>query len=778
MAGFMELKPSDPAHIGPYTVVARLGAGGMGRVYLGRSRGGRTVAVKVVRAELTEDPGFRLRFAREVDAARRVNGLFTAGVVAADPEGDPAWLATAYVPGVALSAAVAEHGPLPEGAVTALGAGLAEALEAIHAAGVVHRDLKPSNVLLAADGPRVIDFGISLAAEATALTGTGMVVGTPGFMSPEQLTGAAIGPASDVFSLGAVLAFAAGGRGPFGTGAAHPLMFRIVHEAPDLSGVPPRLRDVVAECLAKEPAGRPSVPEVLERFAALNPARPPGPGRAFEADWMPGPVARTVRDRAPGEPEVPDGTAPVGTASAVTNPAVSEAPDGTAPAPAPADPLPRNPPTHPATSLSDRPTETAPRLQCPRPAPGLPPGPPAAPGAGGDADHPAAEPAPGPSADAGRTTANRPAALVDDSRTVSSPGAPLPRRRLLLGVLGAAALTGGVATAVALKGHGSSGSPGAAHGASPTATNARRALAVLRCDSPVHSLAYAPRGGTLATGDEYGTVQLWDVAARKRTGSITNVVDGFGGGPIGGLAFSPDGTLLATSGGNGARLWHVATRKTAAVLSSLGDGRSIGPLAFSPDGKSLVAGEDRGVIQWWRVPGGKPAATLADPGRTDEAMVAFSPDGRTLVTADINRARWWDVATKKTTAVITDRSNPVLYGRAFSPDRRLFASGDVFGVIKLWDMVTKKQTATLESDTKIVMALAFSPDGKTLASGSSDSTTLLWDVATRKISARLTGHTGGVYCAEFNPDGKTLATGSADHTVRLWNTAGRGQAVS
>jgi serine/threonine protein kinase len=207
------LDAADPRQVGRYRILARLGAGGMGRVYLGRSTSGRTVAVKVVRDELAGDPEFQRRFAREVEAARRVTGFFTAAVVDADPTGSPAWLATAYVPGLPLDEAVHSHGPWPRRSLLVLGAGLVEALEAIHGVGLIHRDLKPSNVLLAGDGPRVIDFGISIVTEASALTQTGMVVGTPGFMSPEQVTGQPVGPAGDVFSLGAVLAFAATGTG-------------------------------------------------------------------------------------------------------------------------------------------------------------------------------------------------------------------------------------------------------------------------------------------------------------------------------------------------------------------------------------------------------------------------------------------------------------------------------------------------------------------------------------------------------------------------------------
>jgi len=278
------LESDDPPQLGGYRLLARLGAGGMGRVYLAGSRGGRRVALKVIRPELADDPDFRARFAREVASARAVSGAFTVAVLDADPEAATPWLATEYVPGPSLSAAVREHGPLPLDSVRALAAGLAEALAAIHAAGVVHRDLKPSNVLLAADGPRVIDFGISRAAEATELTRTGMVVGSPGFMSPEQIEGSAVTPAADVFSLGAVLAFAATGAGPFGEGATPALLYRVVHSEPRLEGVPGPVRGLIAACLAKEAATRPSPDGLLDRLEASEPA---DAGHDPTQTWLP-----------------------------------------------------------------------------------------------------------------------------------------------------------------------------------------------------------------------------------------------------------------------------------------------------------------------------------------------------------------------------------------------------------------------------------------------------------------------------------------------------------
>ncbi|MDV5149086.1 PQQ-binding-like beta-propeller repeat protein [Streptomyces sp. SBC-4] len=257
--------PSSPpagstgAYIGPYRVIRELGAGGMGRVYLAASRSGRAVAVKVVRTELAADPDFRRRFKAEVNAARAVSGAFTAPVVDADPEGPQPWLATAYIPGPSLSDALDAHGPMPEATLRVLGGGLAEALAAIHRAGLVHRDLKPSNILLTLDGPRVIDFGISRAVDGTVLTAEGQVAGSPGFMSPEQSRGDQLTGASDVFAFGAVLAFAATGVPPFGTGAAHALLYRVAYEEPRLDGVPHGLLGIVAACLDKDPARRPTV---------------------------------------------------------------------------------------------------------------------------------------------------------------------------------------------------------------------------------------------------------------------------------------------------------------------------------------------------------------------------------------------------------------------------------------------------------------------------------------------------------------------------------------
>ncbi|MFE2550842.1 serine/threonine-protein kinase [Streptomyces sp. NPDC059355] len=260
---FQPLREDDPQTVAGYRLAARLGAGGMGRVYLSHTPGGRPVAIKVVRPELAEDPTFLRRFRREVEAARRVRGAYTAELIDADVDGVPPWLATVYVPGPSLSEAVARRGPLPVPAVLWLVAGVAEALEVIHGAGIVHRDLKPSNVLLAADGPRVIDFGISLASGTTSPTATGSAIGTPQYMAPEQALAGETTAATDVFALGQTAAFAALGEPLYGDGPSVSVLFRIVHSDPDLSRLPESLRPLIARCLAADPDDRATPAEIL-----------------------------------------------------------------------------------------------------------------------------------------------------------------------------------------------------------------------------------------------------------------------------------------------------------------------------------------------------------------------------------------------------------------------------------------------------------------------------------------------------------------------------------
>ncbi|WP_327412947.1 serine/threonine-protein kinase [Streptomyces sp. NBC_01233] len=279
----MRLRREDPRVVGSFRLHRRLGAGGMGVVYLGSDRRGQRVALKVIRPDLAEDQEFRSRFAREVSAARRIRGGCTARLVAADLEAEQPWFATQYVPGPSLHDKVAEEGPLTAAQIAAVGAALSEGLVAVHEAGVVHRDLKPSNILLSPKGPRIIDFGIAWATGASTLTHVGTAVGSPGFLAPEQVRGAAVTPATDVFALGATLAYAATADSPFGHGSSEVMLYRVVHEEPHLQGVPDALAPLVRACLAKDPEERPSTLQLsmrLKEIAAreaqgLSESRPP-----------------------------------------------------------------------------------------------------------------------------------------------------------------------------------------------------------------------------------------------------------------------------------------------------------------------------------------------------------------------------------------------------------------------------------------------------------------------------------------------------------------------
>ncbi|MEU1447498.1 serine/threonine-protein kinase [Streptomyces mirabilis] len=361
-----KLGAGEPQQIGAYRLLARLGAGGMGRVYLARSDRGRTVAVKLVREELAAQEEFRARFRQEVLAARRVGGLWTAPVLDADTEAAVPWVATGYVAGPSLQTVVGhDHGALPERSVRILAAGLAHALKDIHAAGLIHRDLKPSNVLVTIDGPRVIDFGIARALETVTdggLTRTGALVGSPGFMAPEQVRGDRVTPACDVFCLGSVLSYAATGALPFGAAnsGVHAMMFRIAQEDPDLDGVPEGLADLVRHCLRKDPAARPGLDEILERIGAEDTVVE---GRSRDP-WLPSALVaqlgrhavRLLDTENPAERPAPAPAPPTRQATApAQEPAPESAPaaldlskSSAAPAPTPA-PAPEVAPEHAAT---------------------------------------------------------------------------------------------------------------------------------------------------------------------------------------------------------------------------------------------------------------------------------------------------------------------------------------------------------------------------------------------------------------------------------------------
>ncbi|MET9834882.1 protein kinase [Streptomyces sp. NPDC006385] len=371
----MRLRREDPRVVGSFRLHRRLGAGGMGVVYLGSDKKGQRVALKVIRPDLAEDQEFRSRFAREVSAARRIRGGCTARLVAADLEADRPWFATQYVPGPSLHDKVADEGPLGAAEVAAIGAALSEGLVAVHEAGVVHRDLKPSNILLSPKGPRIIDFGIAWATGASTLTHVGTAVGSPGFLAPEQVRGAAVTPATDVFSLGATLAYASMADSPFGHGSSEVMLYRVVHEEPQLHGVPDALSPLVRACLAKDPEERPSTLQLslrLKEIAAreaqgLSDVRPPAP-RSAETDRPTGRLADTYAEQQRAQRRAQGTPPPRGTgAPRVPGPARDGAPSrsGTASSRSGARPIPssRN------TSRSGSGNRPAPRSGTGRPAP-------------------------------------------------------------------------------------------------------------------------------------------------------------------------------------------------------------------------------------------------------------------------------------------------------------------------------------------------------------------------------------------------------------------------
>ncbi len=308
-ANFQSLEDGDPRIVGGYRLMARLGSGGMGRVYLSHTPGGRAVAVKVIRPELAESAEFRKRFRAEVAAASRVHGLYTAPVVDSDTEGSMPWCATAYVPGPSLADAVRDHGPLPVDTVLRLIAGVAEALQAVHREGIVHRDLKPSNVLLASDGPRVIDFGVARAADTTSMTQSGTALGTVAYMAPERVLGGEAAASADVFALGQTAVFAATGGAAFGDGEPHAVLYRVVHEEPDLSHVPGEIRELLARCLRKPAAERPSVEAVIRSVQTIRATR--GDDVRFTSGaWLPGELAAGIAARTEGADQARAGADP------------------------------------------------------------------------------------------------------------------------------------------------------------------------------------------------------------------------------------------------------------------------------------------------------------------------------------------------------------------------------------------------------------------------------------------------------------------------------------
>jgi predicted Ser/Thr protein kinase len=667
------LQVGDPSQIGPFRLLGRLGEGGMGRVFLGESPGGRKVAVKVVHPHYASDPGFRGRFAREVAAARQVGGFHTAAVVGADADADLPWMATAYIPGPSLAEAGTKRGPLDEAGERRLGAALAEGLAAIHECGLIHRDLKPSNVIMADDGPRIIDFGIAKGAGATALTGSSAVIGTLRYMSPEQLQGQELTPQSDVFALGTVLAYAATGHDPFEAPTMPAVITRILTGPPDLDPLAGDLRGIIAGCLAKDPGGRPTPGDLLVRFSRPAPHDPtvvagPAPAPAAAPVPAPGPVPEAVPSPEP-RPAEADGPAP----AAAQEPSL-------------------------ASTLNVSPV--------------VPPG----------RTNPAAAPA------------DLPAALVTAaSGSADKPARRGSRRQtglIAAGTLAVAGLaTAGILTLVnrpapSLYATGAPPATPSTTGKRPasTATTIAKRTAILTdpASKSVQSVAFGP-DGILAAGDANGSTYLWNTTTGKITATLTDPA----GKSVQSVAFGPDG-ILATGDANGSTyLWNTTTGKRTATGPASNEAGSV---AFGPDDVLAVGDYSDGSTYLWNTATGKITATLTDPASDGVASVAFGPDD-VLAVGDGNGSTYlWNTTAGESTATLTGPASKDVGSVAFGPDGVLAVGDYSDGSTYLWNTATGKITATLTDPAGIgVTSVAFGPDG-VLAVGDHNGSTYMWHI--------------------------------------------------
>ncbi|MDI2127612.1 WD40 repeat domain-containing serine/threonine protein kinase [Yinghuangia seranimata] len=650
-----QLRPGDPHAIGAYQLEAVLGAGGMGEVFLGRSPGGRRVAIKVVRPDFAAAAEFRRRFAQEVEAARRVGGFWTAPVVDADPEAVRPWVATAYFDAPDLTTVINRAGPLDEQHVGELGAGLAEALASIHKVGLVHRDLKPSNILITDDGPRIIDFGIAKAVEGTALTAKGTVIGTPGFMAPEQVTGGTVTEASDVFSLGAVLTYAAAGHGPFGEGSAHVLLYRVVHDEPDLREVPAGLRSALAACLSKHPQQRPTTDKLLHLLTGTqtprwgNPAPPPHPTALATAATVNAAVPDSASNSGrlmgwrPSRRAVL--AAGVSALAAAAVPVVMEL----------------------ATSSSQDPRR------------GNAGGTPSPANSGGTI-------APPVDIAVNNGVVRGVAFSPDGSMLAVSGGYTITlwdpsTHRVLFPLTGHLAIAGPVRF-----------SP---DGKILVCVNAgdvglwdpvaRTYITTLADTGSAKAVAFHPDSTGLALAGEDGTITRWTISTRSRLDALPSAFAASARPPAANaVAWNASGSIVAAGyADNTVRVWELA-RPGSPPETFASHTDPVTCLAFSPVAPSLlVSGSSDHTVKMWG-PGVTSPLDATCTGHTGAVRsLAFSPMGDTLASAsDDGTVRLWDPVNHKNVAVLTGHTGPV-NAVAFSPDGKTLASAG-YDAVKLW----------------------------------------------------------------------------------------------
>lgn len=702
----LPLRPGDPETIGSYDLTGFIGEGGQGAVYLGENPDGDRVAVKMLHARFAGDDRALRRFVREVDATRRVAQFCTARVLEVAISGTHPYIVSEYVPGESLKELVARDGPREVGALERLAVNTASALAAIHRAGIVHRDVKPSNVLMGPDGPRVIDFGIARALDHVTTQSTGLI-GTPAYMSPEQIAGGRIGPASDMFSWAVTLVYAAVGRSAFGGDSVPAVMHRILTDQPDLSGVPMPLRDLIAAALAKDPEQRPTANDILPALASPPTAQSPvvaGPPKddpltAVQPAASPEPTV-AASDDVTHEPTV----------------AVSGDDTGEPTMTAPGDVTPE------PTSMAPDDAVLTPRVMAPR------------------------EAAPEPGVMAPRDTTPAPAVMAPPEIAVTAERRPMTRRKVLLTAVGGLA---GVTVPAGLyyrfqENH-------------TTVPRPEPAGVLTGHTAPIHGVDFGPDGRFLVSGG-YDGIRIWNVAGQRDVAGLASNV------AVTSVAFSPDGRILAAGNeSHTVQLWNTSTDGLTATLK--GHSAQVGSLAFSPDGRTLASGGGDGTIRLWNPATRRHIATLKGHSAVVDS-VAFSPDGKTLATSGSDTAWLWNPATRRHVAALGYYRAGVR-AVAFSPDGRILASGHEDGTVRLWDVARRLIVTSFRGHTGALSSVAFSPNGSILASGGKDLTVRLWDVVGRRAIATLTGHTGSVEDVAFSPD-YTLASCSNDETIRLW----------
>jgi serine/threonine protein kinase/WD40 repeat protein len=707
------LRPGDPRRVGGYRLTGLLGEGGMGQVFLGRSRAGRMVAVKLIRPEYARQPTFRERFAREVAAARMVGGFHAVQVVDADPRAERPWMVTAYIPAPSLQDRVDTAGPLGTARVAELAAHLAEGLAAIHACGLVHRDLKPSNVLLAADGARIIDFGIARAVGAVTLTTAGTMLGTCLYMSPEQMREAGLTAASDIFSLGSVLAFAATGAPPFRATTLPGIVRDITDGAPDLADVPEPLVPLITACLAKKPAARPSLDDILKRCATLirpAPPRKPAPSRS------PAPPRKPAPPRSPGPPRKPV------------------------------------PPPRPEPSRKPEPAQDPEPVRRPAP-PASGPVPRRVLLAGGAAAIVAAGAAfplqflasRSPGRPAGASTPAGASARARRGSQVRSGAAPPPIRRVL--VPGPSGPAGSGPGRAVLSPNGSTvayttSDPGGAKVWLLDASDMQVAASIA-LGHGASAVVFGPDSRSLAGlgfGGQPDAMRIWRLEAVGTTALnlVTSAPVPRAPRALGAMAFSPDGRTLAVSGTTGLSLLDAATLRTIRSVAAP-PGVSGAPV-YRPDGQVLAVGGAPGSLDGGSLGGGSPGAAVC----------------------------LLDAATLGT---ITRLSVPALpaYSLTFSPDGRTLAltgcGPSAGGSVRLLDAASlrTKAVGVLPGGTGVTAAAAagFTPDGAVLAGYSLAGRAVAWlmQVSTMKIIASTpVGPAGDAtrLAVDLSADGETL----------------------